>query len=385
MVASLVKRVPGGFAVLIVLARLLQAITVMQIFSLLRVITGVITVVATADRAVAQLPVTTNLTATAVETPAGPQFSIVFSDAGTGATDYLLERTPEVGAGAVWTVDDSAVITGLGGGNFRATTQRPLTFGAYRVVAYNAGGALTAQFASPTVELEEGEGAYNLFVTFSRAFTGTLNYTVEGPAGGSVGPLAGSVTVNNATTAKIVLQLGDNLTVDELSFLSLIINPGGGLGAGPNSQALITIRDNDALWDGGFVGDGLEFAFKYRRTRSGGIQQAALISDGNGLIPAGDYPAQLGASGQPFPATINLGLPASASALSLASTLSLVFEVQPGVGDDLLTEDEVQGSATLTSTYAGKAHLNSTRSGRFILQRPPPAPSTSEVELVNNP
>lgn len=333
----------------------------------------------------AQLPVSSDLAATAVETPAGPQFSIVFSDGGTGATDYLLERTPEVGEGAEWTVDNAAVITALGGGNFRATTLRPLTFGAYRIVAFDAGAALAAQFTAPTVELEEGAGSYNLLVTFSRPFTGTLNYSVEGPAGGSVGPLSGSVTVNNATTAKITLQIGDNLTIDELSFLSLIINAGGSLGAGPNSQALITIRDNDALWDGGFVGDGLEFAFKYRRTRNGGVHEAALISDGNGLIPAGEYPAQFNGFGQPFPATINISLSAAASALSLASNLSLVMEVQPGVGDDVLTEDEVQGSATLTTTYAGKAHLNSNRTGRFILQRPPPAPSNSEVELVNNP
>jgi hypothetical protein len=55
----------------------------------------------------AQLPVSSDLVADAVETPAGPQFSIVFSDAGTGATDYLLERTPEVGGSASWTVDNA--------------------------------------------------------------------------------------------------------------------------------------------------------------------------------------------------------------------------------------------------------------------------------------
>lgn len=333
----------------------------------------------------AQLPTSPDLATVGVETPPGPQFSIVFSDDGTGATDYILERTPEVGGNAVWTVDNAAVITALGGGNFRATTQRPLTFGAYRIVAFNAAAAQTAQFAAPTVELEEGAGAYNLFVTFSRPFTGTLNYTVEGSANGPVGPLSGSVTVNNATTAKITLQLGDNLTVDELAFLSLIIQAGGGLGAGPNSQALITVRDNDALWDGGFVGGGLEFSFKYRRASSGTTRQASLVSDGTGLIPAGEYSAQLGSGGQPFPATINVNLPAAASALNLASALSLLLEVQPGVGDDVLTDNEVQGSATLTSSYAGKPHLNSTRTGRFILQRPPPAPSTAEVELANNP
>jgi hypothetical protein len=63
----------------------------------------------------------------------------------------------------------------------------------------------------------------------------------------------------------------------------------------------------------------------------------------------------------------------------------MLLEVEPGVGEDVLTDDEVQGSATLTTTYAGKPHLNTTRTGRFILQRPPPPPSTSEVELANNP
>jgi len=351
----------------------------------LRPVLSLVALLVSPPLAPAQLPTSPDLATVLIETPPGPQFSIVFSDGGTGATDYILERTPEVGANAAWTVDSAAVINALGGGNFRATTQRPLTFGAYRIVAFNAAAAQTAQFAAPTVELEEGAGAYNLFVTFTRPFTGTLNYTVEGPAGSPVGPLSGSVTVNNATTAKITLQIGDNLTLDELSFLSLIIQAGGGLGAGPQSQALITVRDNDAVWDGGFVGDGLEFSFKYRRASSGATHQAALVSDGTGLIPAGEYPVQPGPTGQPFPATINLSLPATASALNLASTLSLLLEVQPGVGDDVLTDSEVQGAATLTSSYTGKPHLNATRTGRFILQRPPPAPSTAEVELANNP
>lgn len=332
-----------------------------------------------------QLPVSPDLVVTAVEAPADSQFVIVFSDGGSGATDYLVEHTPDLGEGTEWTVDNAAVITPLGGGNFRATTQRQGAFGAYRIVAYRAGEPLTAQFVSPTVELEEGAGTYHMLVTFSRPFTGTLHYSVAGPASGAVGPLSGSVTVNNATTGRIALQLGDNLTVDELSFLSLIITAGDGLGTGPNSQALIMIRDNDALWDGGFIGDGLEFAFKYRRSRSGGTEQAALVSDGTGLLPAGEYPAHTGAPGQPFPATVVISLPTSASALGLPSTLSLIFEVRPGVGDDLLTEAEARGTATLTSSYPGKAHLNSARTGRFILQCPPPPPSTAEVELMNNP
>jgi hypothetical protein len=316
--------------------------------------------------------------------PGGP-LQMTFRDEGTGATNYVAEFAGALGSGEGWTMDPGAVITSLGGGEYRVDVADPLEpNGFYRVVALTPSGPIVAQFANTSLQVNEGE-TVEAVIQFSAPFTGTLNYRVEGPASGYVGPLSGSVTVNNATTAKIVLQIGDNLTADELSFLSLIIDAGGALLVGPDSQALITIHDNDAVWDGGFVGDGLEFAFKYRRTLNGGVRQAALISDGTGLIPAGEYPAQLGAPGQPFPAIVVISLPASASALGLASTLSLLLDVQPGVGDDLLTEDEVQGTATVTSGYAGKEHLNSTRSGRFILQRPPPAPSTSEVELVNNP
>jgi hypothetical protein len=316
--------------------------------------------------------------------PGGP-FQMTFRDEGTGATNYVAEFSGALGSGEVWTMDPGAIITSVGGGEYRVDVAEPLEpDGFYRVVALTPTGPIVAQFANTSLQITEG-GTVEAVIQFNSPFTGTLNYRVEGPASGYVGPLSGSVTVNNATTAKIALQIGDNLTVDELSFLSLIIDAGGALRAGPDSQALITIRDNDALWDGGFVGDGLEFAFKYRRTRSGGTEQAAVISDGTGLIPAGEYPAQVGAPGQPFPATVVISLPGTASALNLASTLSLLLEAQPGVGDDVLTEDEVLGAATVTSSYAGNAHLNSTRTGRFILQRPPSAPSTSEVELVNNP
>ena len=314
--------------------------------------------------------------------PGGP-LQMTFRDEGTGATNYVAEFAGALGSGEVWTLDPGAIITSMGGGEYRVDVAEPLEpNGFYRVVALTPTGPIVAQFANTSLQVTEG-GTVEAVIQFSAPFTGTVNYRVEGPASGYVGPLSGSVTVNNATTAKIALQIGDNLTVDELSFLSLIIDAGGALRVGPDSQALVTIRDNDALWDGGFVGDGLEFAFKYRRTRSGGTEQAAVISDGTGLIPAGEYPAQVGAPGQPFPATVVISLPGTASALNLASTLSLILEVQPGVGDDVLTEDEVQGAATVTSSYAGKAHLNSTRTGRFILQRPPPAPSTAEVELLN--
>jgi hypothetical protein len=335
--------------------------------------------------ALAQLPTTPNLAATAIETPAGPQFSIVFSDLGTGATNYLLERTPTVGDDALWTVDTNATITALGGGQFRATTLRPLVFGAYRIVAYNAGAALSAQFASPTVSLEEGSGGYHLIVLFSQPFTGTLHYTVNGPAGTLIQPPSGSVTVTNATTARIPILLGDDLTISEMTFLALTLQAGSGVAPGANSQVLVTIRDNDSVWDGGFVSDGIELIFKYRQARNGAAYQAMLVSDGSGLIPVGAYPAQLGLAGQPFPAVVSLALPTSASALNLPATLSLQLVVQPGLGDHRLTDGLARGSATLAITYAGQPHLNSTRTGRFLLQRPPPPPSPAEVELATTP
>ncbi len=334
----------------------------------------------------AQLPVSADLVADAIETPAGPQFSIVFSDAGTGATDYLLERTPEVGAGAIWTVDSSAVITSLGGGSFRATTQRPLTFGAYRLVAYNAAGQLAAQFASPTVELEEGESGYNVYVLFSRPFTGTLNYVINDTSGGQVGPFSGSIAVSNATSARIPVNVADNSSIGELKFLSLTILAGGGVAIGGSGQTVITIRDNDALWDGAFVGDGLEFSFKYRLTRNAGISQAVVTSDGSGILPAGEYPVTFGTPGQLFPANVNgINLAAGASLLNLPAAVAFTMAVQNGVGEDIITDTEMQGSATVAISHAGKPHLSSTRTGRFILLRPPPAPPMAEVQLVNNP
>lgn len=316
--------------------------------------------------------------------PGGP-LQMDFRDEGTGATGYVVEYSGVLGDQVAWTVDSGAVITSLGGGEYRIEVADPVEpNGFYRVVALTSSGPVVAQFAGTGLQVTEG-GTAEALVRFSSPFTGLLTYRVEGPARGYSGPLSGSVVVNNSLTAAISFQIADNLSADELSFLTLIIDAGSSLRAGADSQALITIRDNDAVWDGGFVSEGLDFSFRYRRTSSGASEQAALISNGDGVIPAGEYPAQLSTPSQPFPASVPISLPSDASALGIATTMLLILEAEPAGGGVVVSDDEVQGTATLITTYPDRPHLSSSRPGRFILRRPPPAPSTVEVELVNNP
>lgn len=329
------------------------------------------------------IPTTANLSLDAVETPAGPSFSIVFTDDGTGATEYALEVSPSVGEAAEWFVDTGAVVSPIGGNQFRVTTLRPLDFGAYRLMAYDAAGELTGQFSSPTVELSEGDGELGLLILFSKPFTGTLTYTVGGTAVTQFDPITGTISVVNATTARIPVQLNDDTEINELRFLTLDIENAGGLLGGGNSQALITVLENDAVWNGTILSDGLELAFQYRQTRNNGTYAATLVSDGSGPLPQGEFTAQLGSSS--FPATIGgINVVATDSALNVASSMSIFLEVENGVGEDMLSDTEIQGSATVTTTYASMPHLNSERSGRFILLKPAATPSSAEVNLVNS-
>ena len=65
-------------------------------------------------------------------------------------------------------------------------------------------------------------------------------------------------TVNNATTAKIPVALTDDSIINELRFLTLDIENANGLVGGANSQVLINVLDNDAVWNGTILIDDLD-------------------------------------------------------------------------------------------------------------------------------
>ena len=57
-----------------------------------------------------------------------------FEDQGTGATNYIVEFSPIVGGGGAWSNITAAVVTPLGGGNYRVIAPEPLNaHGFYRV------------------------------------------------------------------------------------------------------------------------------------------------------------------------------------------------------------------------------------------------------------
>src|SRR5262245_4549529 len=101
-----------------------------------------------------------------------------FQDQGTGATNYVLEFSPAVVGGA-WSNISTAVVTPLGGGNYRVMAPDPTnTPGFYRVRGVGGPG-ITASFVSTAFQVTEG-GMVWLTITFSARLFGLVRYTLCG-------------------------------------------------------------------------------------------------------------------------------------------------------------------------------------------------------------
>lgn len=335
----------------------------------------------------AQLPVSDQLQFNRITIEPGQQVRARFSDAGTGATDFALETTTNLGENAQWTVDSSAIFTALGGGDYEVVAPALQDLAVFRIVGYQSGEPLTANFSSPSVTLEEGSGTTYLTLLFSAPFTGALTYTVSGTAGsGDFQPLSGSVSVNNATTAKIPITLNDDTTINQLKTLVLTLDAGQGVALGGTSQSVISIEDNDAVWNGSLQGTYSDVGIKLDITKNGGAYTGKLISDGSGLFPVGEFAAQLTWTASSFRALVN-GIPidAGSTLFNTPVDLSLQLHATAGQPNQSVDPTRLQGVYALTTTVPDAPQLNTTSTGTFLLLRPPVRPSTNQVPLVASP
>ena len=81
----------------------------------------------------------------------------------------------------------------------------------------------------------------------------------------------------------------------------------------------------------------------------------------------------------------NISIPPTATLLNSEMLLALSLTALNGVTNQSVTPTQIEGAATLVTSVVGQAHLNTTNAGRFLLIKPPVAPSTNQVQLTNVP
>lgn len=247
---------------------------------------------------------------------------------------------------------------------------------------------------------EEG-GSVQVVLMLSRPFSGPITLETRGTAGSGdygLGCSGAECTAWVTGSAEAILQvpLTEDTAIEEVEWLGLRLVPGASYTVGAVGDHVISIQDNDAVWEGMFTSRGEELGFSIEILRSGSVVTARLLGEGGGIIPAGAKaldPGQdifslsfdLGAKG--FSGTLPwVRLPVTDTLLGKEGSLRLVLQASEGtggVGPDLVQGMKALGSTTqMEIVYTGASHLNSTVPGSFVLQRRPAKPSTAEVPLV---
>jgi hypothetical protein len=326
-----------------------------------------------------------SLTFTRIEAIAGG-VRLNFTDSGSGMTDYALEFTPALAPGPDWFHDTDAVLSPIGGGLYEMLTPTSLALAFYRVVAFNSSQPTTANFTTPSLEVQESNGSLRLTFQFSAPFHGVVNYTVGGTIGpGDLQPLSGSVVVNG-TTASILVTLNENTSISQLKYLTLTLQPGSGFRVGPRGQATINILENDAKWQGTFFTDNASLGFSLKIAQSGSSFASALSSERLGFFPTNEIPTALTFTDNAFFAAVeNVPINANATLLNLPMNLAFTLSAINVPTNQNVSPTLVEGLATLVTQVPGKPFLNTTNHGTFVLIKPPVAPSTNEVQLVTAP
>jgi hypothetical protein len=324
---------------------------------------------------------------TTIQVEQGNPVQFHFTDAGTGLTNYSVEFRSGLEAGADWQTETNAAITALGGGSYSVQIQSSLgQRGFHRVVGYgDSGGPIVIEFSTAAFQVTEGDAAPPL-LRLSQPFNGIVYYTVSGTAmSGDYVELTGQVAVNG-TTATIPVSLTDNDMIGELKYLTLWLDAGAEYEVGADATSTITIEENDAEWQGSFVTDDAALGFVLSIHNVNGVHAATLKGDGTGFFPATEVPASLTFTANGFSATVtDIPIAAEATLLNEPIYLTLQLHAMNGVADQSVSPTFVTGAGSLTTVFPAQPHLNNTSAGAFSLLRPPVAPSTHQLELVNAP
>ena len=310
----------------------------------------------------------------------------MFGDYGTGATNYLVELSSGLGTNN-WQVDSNAVITSRGDGTYNVQISDAMgTRGFYRVTGLGGtNGGLVVTFTTTAFQVVEGD-TVNTMLVLSQPFQGWIYYTISGTAAaGDYQSLSGSNYVNG-TTVTIPVSLTDNNQIGQLKYLTLRLGDGPGYALGRNTSTTITIGENDAEWKGSFITDGATLGFTLMIDESNGVYQATLKGDSSGFFPTGEIPTAISLTANAFSATAeNIPVSANATLLNTPANLTLYLSAMNGVTNQSIGETQIQGAGKLLVQYTGQPQLDTTNLGTFLLLKPPVAPSTNQVQLVNTP
>ena len=252
-----------------------------------------------------------------------------------------------------------------------------------------------ATFESYTSRTTEGSETAGVTVLFSRAFTGTLNYSLgtvttatEGTDFASVG---GTVSVDG-TSVDISIPLVDDLDLEAMETVELVLEDGTGYEIGTRSNHTLYIDENDSTWHGTMALQQRAMGFALTIRRDGSTAEADLRGDDTGMIPESDTPdagwamQNLEISENSFLAHIeNIPVPQEqTSRLGTTFTRSLTFATVQGKDDTILdTRSEIEGDITMTLVpdSAAFAHLQRTVSGTFHMVKAPVQSNVPEAEL----
>jgi hypothetical protein len=306
---------------------------------------------------------------------------IHFTDSGSAATNYQVQFSTNLAPGG-WVIPD-ATLQDLGSGNWQAdVTGLNADKGFIRVKLLGLGDTLSAYF-DPAELTTATEGSTAIVtVHFSEPYRGPLEFRWSGTA--AIQNPTGTVQVNGST-AQIVVNLLDNATVDELTYLSLTLETSGQTGyiLDPGAQSdsvTFAIADNDSRWQGSFQASGSELELQLELINNGGVFSARLLGSDSSILPDNasvGYPASsITATDTAFQASFGgITIPeTSDNGIASGATLSLDL-----VGSSI-TSDLITGSGTL-GILRSQAHLSTTMAGTFTLARRPASQSTAQVTL----
>ncbi|MCH6257654.1 hypothetical protein MLD52_13930 [Puniceicoccaceae bacterium K14] len=300
--------------------------------------------------------------------------------------EYFLQFRETLENNEAWLSVTNAQFIPQGGDRFQVITDDTFLDGFYRVVVFFEAGPVIAEFSTSSFELTEGNESNFALVKFSSPFTGILNYTVEGSASPpDYEELTGSLQLENALEALIEIRINDDETIDESKFVSLTLSPSDGVSLGSITNTLVTFQENDSVWLGSFFEGELEACFNVLSTEANGEVTATLSSDGNGVIPSGDYTMEISTGENSFEASVsNIIIPESESFLNKAMSLSIEFAARNGVTEQEVSNGFVQGIATLTTAVTDSPHLETIKEISFFLKQKPTRLSEKTAPLSDN-
>jgi hypothetical protein len=299
-------------------------------------------------------------------------------DINTASTNYAVEYRSTLAPTNVW--KPATNVTALGGGVFEVALGPPQPrLGFYRAKGFRM---LMAGFNSDAATVEEGGGTAGPVLVFNSVYTGWVTNTWTDAQGVSWT----NQTWVNGTTAVIPVPdqyLTDNANIGRLSYLTLQLAGGQGLGLGATTRSKVTIEENDAEWLGVLQMPGATVDFGLTLLQTNGGYWGQIQSDGFGFFPTNAL-AQLNFTADTFTlVATNIPLPTLTAypPLGFTNYLDLRLDAANGPGSPSVTWTAILGVATLVSKVPNRDYLDAGLSGPFQLLKLRTAASTNDVPL----